>query len=298
MKKLACMLLAAAMLAACAPALAQTDIIALRDANMALNVLDVYPSIVQRSVFYDIETGAVTDGLDAYCSYSPDAGTTYAYIYANGDTSVYGGGEGYGYIAEAKAPYIMGFLMDDYYMTMIECGQQNMGEFGEAQAIVAEETLPDGKLRITTEGVIGENDVDYVSDFAGLTLVARYTVNPESLLIEAGEVYIRGTDGVEKLYATSTLEIEPVLELPFDADALKNPEALWEVHVISDKGTDAEFDHVFEAPQNALMVIYPPAGYKLYADEACTEEIITIAPDGSGESPAVRTVYLKHVDGE
>lgn len=286
-------LLALAMLIFSASASAETDIQALTDANVICVAHETYPNTAQYISYFDIETGEPTEVLISYGVADPDRGMIYTFVNATQETiEIIGGGNGYGY-ADGQ-PFMIVFIGDMYEQTMLMYGAQNLGEFAEGQAITGE-TLSDGKLFITTEGVISEDDWIY-GEFAGDTLVVYYVVNPENLIIETAEIYIRGADGVEKLYCATAVETEfDMVKLPFDPAEIMNAEAWREVRIFTDYGTVAEFEYVFEAPVNMPMSVTIPEGYELYNDAEYKEPFAGTPRDENGNYPETQTLYCAPV---
>lgn len=289
MKRLISLL--AAMLVLLGSALAQTDIKALEEANLLLNIAETIGTYQQSVFYYDADGKEAVDGSIIRLEYDEEKGPLYIIRMDDGGVGYIGRGGEYGYDGIRKALYVCGFVGDAYEQMMLEHGAHSAGEFEKGQAIVSEQSK-DGMLLITTEGVIPADSV-YYSDYAGQTMVCEYTVDPKTLVIYYSRVYLRGDDGESKLYLSATITPNAPYEEDVDLSDIENPVDTRETHIITDPGTDAEFDWVLEAPINVALYIVLPDGYNLYSDKECTQSYETTPPDENGNYPKTQTYYAK-----
>lgn len=283
------------LLAACATAMGETDIQAFIDANTIGSIQQIHPICAQTVTIYEPDDGAISQRYTFYSEVDPDKGTTYSIVDQDGNIMIYGRGEGYRYVYDDNQFTVYGFLGSTYEELMSSLYAQNAGEFFDGTKIVAEEMLEDGDMVITTEGVLPADYELTGGAYAGQTLVVYYIVNPETLIIESSDIYVRGEDGAELVIADALMEFDETVDLPFDLEALRNPEKTRELHVILDPGTDNEFDHVFTAPLNAGMSFYMPQGYEMYTDKDCTVLMTDAEPDENGNYPDNLVFYCAPV---
>ena len=261
------------------------------DANTVSAVCAVYPSTVQHVVYYDLQTGKPAMQADIYTRNDPELGVSHTYLYSDGGAFAWSEGGGYGRHGENGQLYVARCIGSFYEDKMRQIGAQNLGEFGDGQTITAEEVAADGKLHVTTVGPVPEGGAYGDASTSDQTLVARYTIDPETLIMESCDAFVRDAEGVERQALASTLERDPTLVLPFDIAPIREPEATREVCVVLDPGTDAETEQVFIAPLDIVMYLYAPDGYALFDDAACTVPMSSAEPDENGHYPETLTVY-------
>lgn len=293
MKKTAAALLAAFLLLASGSAFAETELSAICAANTCHVLMESFDSLSQASVYYDVNTGkeyaATFFNASRTAGAEEDFTVRYTLNYANGDTEVFTGGMGYGYNAELQTPYTMLFAADTYEKTILALAEGKSDDLAEGEILLSENTAPDGKLIVTTQCPTVE--LPYEADVTGKTMVYRYTLDPDTLVIAEFDAFVRGADGNEAQYLHSTLTYNEAYELPAEIAAIMEGEDAREVHVIMDYGTDDEFDYVFGAKLNVAASIILPDGYELYEDAACTGLFSGIVPDENGHYPLTQTIY-------
>ncbi|MDO4549266.1 MAG: hypothetical protein Q4D04_14335, partial [Clostridia bacterium] len=161
---------------------------------------------------------------------------------------------------------------------------------------ISEETMDDGKLLITIEGMSPPYYAEYA---ANKPFLFRYTVEPETLLIESFDGYIIGDDGSETLYLHCDCDYNMTidLDLPDIYSQFENAAEKREIRVIMNPGTDSQAEYTFEAPIDKVLQIAVPNGYNVYDDEACT--IISQQPerDENGNFPETITFYVAPIAG-
>lgn len=297
MKKWIAMYLAAFLVLASVGACAETDLTAISTANTCHVLMEHFDSFSQDSVYYDVNTGEVyaKTFFNAARTAGAEEESTVRYTlnYATGDMEVFAGGMGYGYNAQLGLSYTMLFVADTYEETALECAQGKSDDIVEGEILLSEETTPDGKLLVTTQSPSVE--LPYEADVTGKTMVYRYTLEPDTLVIDEFDAFVRDADGNEMPYLHSALTYNDGYEPPANIAAIMNGENTREIHVIMDYGTDEEFEYVFGAQQKVLASIILPEGYELYEDAACTELLANISPDENGDYPPTQTIYAAPV---
>ncbi|MDO4548471.1 MAG: hypothetical protein Q4D04_10255 [Clostridia bacterium] len=290
MKKPLMLLLVAMIIALSVAAASEVDITTLIEANSIVSISNNFDTSVQNITIYNTSDGTISESWMCYIWHDENGGVMEAFSYDDGSWQIYGGGEGYGYLASEQTVYVMGFYADAYEENMQYLMAQNIGEFEDDHAIVSQETTQEGNLLITVEG----SSSSYTEAAGGDDFIYRYVVNPETLHIISINIYMVGEDGGESLYLHADHEVNVEFEIPDYYMQIHDAEVLRELHVIADPGTNAQVEYVIEAPIDVPIAVYSPEGYDIYEDEECTVTVQTaIQRDENGNYPATSTIYAK-----
>ncbi len=293
MKKTMTALLALFLLSALVTASAQTELPAISAANVCYTLMERYDSFSQESVYYDINTGeqyaTTLFNASRVADAREDDTVRYTLQYGTGDTEVYTRGMGYGYNIALQEPYTIHFVADTYEKEILEMAQAKSDDLVEGEILLSEETAPDGRLVVTTQ--CPTVALPYEADVTGKTMVYRYTLDADTLVIAEFDAYVRDADGSDALYLHSKLTYNEPCELPAALAAVMEGENAREIHVVMDYGTDEEFDYVFDAQLKVAASIVLPNGYELYEDAACTGRFPGAEPDENGNYPLLQTIY-------
>ena len=114
MKKVSLLLLAALLMLLPFAAMAQTDLVALENANTTMAIMDATQAARQHSVFYSHDYGSEAFSYDCYTWRAEDGSIHEAFGYSNGDWEIFDAEGGQGIYGGEELPYGMGFVGDAF----------------------------------------------------------------------------------------------------------------------------------------------------------------------------------------